>query len=81
MNLNPVSLSEYIISLYLLKKGVRVHGWLTAEEMFFKNYSINYFNDNIIDYDGNACGIIVITSIEITFENDHIHVLRYIPKQ
>ena len=49
------------------------------------NFSITYFNDDvdniILDAEGNECGIIYITILESNFENDHIHVLHYLPKQ
>ena len=67
-----------------VKKGSRLYWWLTTEEKFWKNASITYFNkiiDNIIlDAEGNACGIIAIPSIEITFDNYHIHLLHDLPK-
>ena len=50
-----------------------------------KNALTTYFNDSvddsILDAEGDACGIISIPSIEITFENYHIHVLHYLPKR
>ena len=68
-----------------VKNGSRWYGWLTAEETSWKNASITYFNgrvDNIIlGAEGNACGIIAIPSIKITFENCHIHVLHNLPKR
>ena len=63
----------------------RWYGRLTAEEASWKNDSITYFNDSIdnsiLDDEGNACGIISIPSIEITFDYDPIHVLYDITKQ
>ena len=38
--------------------------------------------DNSIMYaEVNTCGIIAIPRIDITFDNDHIHLLNYLPKQ
>ena len=49
-----------------------------------KYFSITYFNDSvdksILDAEGNSYVIIAIPIIECTFDNDHIHVLHYIPK-
>ena len=68
-----------------LKKGSSWYGWLTSGETSFKNDSITYFNDNsdnsILDYEGNACGVIAIPIIESNFDNDHIHVLHDPSKQ
>ena len=68
-----------------IKKASKWYGWLNAEETSCKNDSINYFNysgdNSILDSKGNTCGIIAIPSIEITFENAHIHVLHDLPKQ
>ena len=65
-----------------VKSGGKWSGWLTSGSG--KNSSIAYFNysvDKIImDAEGNSCGIIFIPSIEITFENDYIHVLHNPPK-
>ena len=68
-----------------VKNGRRWYGWLTSEKNIYKNASINYFNDSaeksILDDEGNACGIIATPSIEITFDNDYIHVLHDLPKR
>ena len=68
-----------------VKKGGRWYGWLTSGEISCKNAPITYFNDSvdniILDAEVNACGIIAIPSIEITFGNDRIHVLHDLPKQ
>ena len=54
-------------------------------KIIFKNASITYFNDsfdnNILDDERNACGIIAIPSIGIKFDNDHIHVLHDLTKR
>ena len=67
-----------------VKNGGRWYGWLTSEETSCNNASINCFNysvDNSILYaESNACGIIYIPIIEITFENYNIHVLHDLPK-
>ena len=61
-----------------VKKGSRQYERFAAELKSYNNDSSTYFNDSVdnsILYDeGNACGSIAIPSIEITFDNDHIHV-------
>ena len=56
-----------------------VNFWIKS----FNNASITYVDDSvgnsILDAEGNACGIISIPRIESTFDNDHIHVLHYLP--
>ena len=51
----------------------------------FKKDPITYCNDradnSIMQAEGNACGIIAILSIEITVDNNHIHVLHDPPNQ
>ena len=68
-----------------VKKGSRLYVWLTTEGESYKNASITYFNDSvdnsIMDAEVNACGIIAIPSIEVTFENDHINVLHDLLKK
>ena len=63
-----------------VKKCGRWYGWLTNGKTSCKNASIAYFNNSadnsILDAKYNACGIIAIPIIEITFDNDHIHVLH-----
>ena len=53
-------------------------------ETSFNEASITYFNNRtnniILDAEYNACGIIYIPIIEITFENYNIHVLHDLPK-
>ena len=55
-----------------LEKFIRWYGWLTAEETSYTNASITSFNDSIdnsiMDYEGNACGIIAIPIIEINLD-------------
>ena len=68
-----------------IQKAGRLYDWFVAGETICKNDSITYFNDStdnsILDTEVNACSIIAIPSIEITFENDHIHVLYDLPKR
>ena len=68
-----------------VKKGSRWYGWLTNENFFSNNNSTTYFDDrvdnSILDSEGNDCDIIAIPIIEITFNNEYIHVLHDPPKQ
>ena len=68
-----------------VKKGGRLDGWLIAEGGSCNNSSIAYFNNifdnSILNSEGNLCDVISIPIIEITFDNDYIHVLNYLPKQ
>ena len=51
-------------------------------DKFKERFNQNDIVDNSILYaEGNACGIIAIISIEITFDNYHIHVLHDLPKR
>ena len=65
--------------------GGRWYGWLTGEETSCANASITSFNDSVdnsvLDSEFNSYGIIDILIIEITFDNDWIHVLHDLPKR
>ena len=68
-----------------IQKGNIWYEWFFAKETSCNNASKDYFNasvdNSIMDDEGNACGIIDIPWIEITFDNDHIHVLHDLPKR
>ena len=68
-----------------IQQGGRWYEWFAAEETSCNNASISYFNDivdtSILDDEGKACDIIAILSIKSTFDNDHIHVLHYLPNR
>ena len=55
----------------ILQKGSRYYGWLTSEDKSCTNSSITLFNvdNSILDTEGSVFGTIVITLIEITFDN------------
>ena len=87
-HLNEFQLSPFLVINNItvpLQKGIRWSGWLTAKKTSFMNTSITSFNyiidKSILDSEGNVCGIITITIIEITFDNQYIHVLNYLPKR
>ena len=67
-----------------IQKDSRWYEWSISGETSCKNASIAYFSDSIdnsiLYAEGNACGILSIPIIEITFDNDHIHVFHYLPK-
>ena len=68
-----------------MKKGGIWYWWLTAGEKSWKNASITYFNDridnSILYAEGNSCELFAMPVIEITFDNDYIHLLHDLPKQ
>ena len=84
MNFKPIPFLKNNNITITIQNYDRWYGWLTAGEKSCKNYSITYFNsrvdNSILDDEVNACEIIAITRIEITFDNDYIHLLHDIPK-
>ena len=68
-----------------VQKCSRLYELFAAKETSCGNGSIAYFDDSIdnsiLDAEGKVCGIINIPIIEITFDNDHTHVLHYLPNQ
>ena len=86
-------MSSFFITLSYIQDETNVtiqndiiwYEWFAAGETSCKNASITYFTDrvdnSILDSEGNSCGNISIPSIEINFDNDHIHVFRYIINQ
>ena len=85
MNFNPIPLLKNKNTNVPIQKDIRWYEWFAAKETSFKNASIAYLNyrlnNSSLDAEEKACGIITISIIESTFENDHIHVLHDLQKQ
>ena len=66
-----------------LQKGRGGSGWFTVEETSCTNYSNDFLNvdEGELFNEGNACGDIIINVIEITTDNDYIHILHDMPNR
>ena len=84
-NLKPIPFLKNKNTNVPIQKGSRWYEWFAAKEKSCKNASIAYFNSSvdssILDAGGKVCGIISIPSIEITYDNYHIHVLHDLTKR